>query len=265
MNKTIQEAVVQQLRDAIITGVYKPGQRLKQRELALQLGCSPIPIREALYRLSADGFVLFDPQRGARVADFNSRELEEMYEVRETLEGLAARRSAERMILGAAKRIRSVLGNMDSPGITSDEWIGFNIECHDSLYACPEDEAGRLEHRRIFQACARVDAGAAEPCAAAHLRRTVRGLIKDIEIHQSKAELAVRSGDEALAHNAPEVVACLTCGAGGFGSPKEAAGCGRSRQLVIPVSASRRRGIAGGGALKKRDIRNESAGIQPGR
>ena len=211
MNKTIQEAVVQQLRDAIIAGVYKPGHRLKQRELAQELGCSPIPVREALHRLAADGFVLFDPQRGARVADFNSRELDEMYEVREMLEGLAARRAAERMTPEAAQRIQAILEKMDVADISPAEWVRLNWEFHDSLYACADQEflrktvsnlrrsmepylrldivqlanykAGRREHRRIFQACVRHDGERASQYAVAHLARTAQGLIKYVRTH----------------------------------------------------------------------------------
>ena len=107
--KTLQEAAFEQLRESIIRGVYKPGQRLKQQEVARSLGCSPVPVREALYRLAADGFVVFDPQRGARVADFNSREVEQMYDIRMMLEGYAAQRVAERMTPEVARRIEAIL------------------------------------------------------------------------------------------------------------------------------------------------------------
>ena len=103
--RTLQAAAVEQLREAIIRGEYQPGQRLKQNELARSLGCSPVPVREALHRLAADGFIVIDPQRGARVADFNSRDLEEMYEIRMMLEGRAAQRAAERMTPEVAGRV----------------------------------------------------------------------------------------------------------------------------------------------------------------
>jgi DNA-binding GntR family transcriptional regulator len=210
--KTRQEAAAETLRKAITDGIYNPGQRLKQQQLALEFGCSVIPIREALHQLAVEGFVVLDPQRGARVADLDSQKLEEICEVRMLLEGLAARRAATRMTPHAAKRIRNILDKMDSPNITSDEWIRFNMEFHDSLYACAEQEflrsmilnlrlkmepylrldlatvapyeAGRREHRRLFEACARGDAKAAERYAAAHLRRTVQGLIRYIRSHQ---------------------------------------------------------------------------------
>ena len=209
--KTWQEAAVEQLREAIIRGVYQPGQRLKQQELARTLGCSPVPVREALHRLAAEGFVVIDPQRGARVADFNSRELEQIYEVRTLLEGRAAERAAERMTPETARRLRAILDKMDTPGIAPVDWVRLNWEFHDGLYASSEQEflrktisnlrrsmepylrldiaqvrnyaAGRREHRAILQACVRKDAKLAARHTIAHLRRTAQGLIEYVQSH----------------------------------------------------------------------------------
>jgi DNA-binding GntR family transcriptional regulator len=209
--KTRQEAAAETLRRAITGGIYNPGQRLKQMELARELGCSVIPIREALHQLAVEGFVVMDPQRGARVVDLNCQTLEEICEVRMLLEGFAARRAAKRMTPPATERIQSILHKMDDPNITPDEWLRLNMEFHDSLYACSEQEflrkmisnlrltmepylrldlatvadyaSGRREHRRIFDACMRRDARAAARYAAAHLRRTLQGVIKYLRRH----------------------------------------------------------------------------------
>ena len=209
--KTWQEAAVEQLRESIIRGVYAPGQRLKQQELARTLGCSPVPVREALHRLAANGFVVIDPQRGARVADFNSRELEDIYEVRTLLEGRAAERAAERMTPEAARRLRAILDKMDAPDIAPVDWVRLNWEFHDGLYASSEQEflrktianlrrnmepylrldiaqvgnftAGRREHRAILRACVRADGKLAARQTIAHLRRTAQGLIKYVQSH----------------------------------------------------------------------------------
>ena len=209
--QTWQEAAVEQLREAIIRGVYQPGQRLKQQELARSLGCSPVPVREALHRLAAEGFVVIDPQRGARVADFNSRELEEIYEVRTLLEGRAAERAAERMTSETARRLRAILEKMETPDIAPVDWVRLNWEFHDSLYASAEQEflrktisglrrsmepylrldiaqvgnyaAGRREHRAILQACVRGEGKVASRYTIAHLRRTARGLIAYVQSH----------------------------------------------------------------------------------
>jgi DNA-binding GntR family transcriptional regulator len=209
--KTWQEAAVEQLREAIIGGVYQPGQRLKQQELARVLGCSPVPVREALHRLAAEGFVVIDPQRGARVADFNSRELAEIYEVRTLLEGRAAERAAGRMTPETARQLRAILDKMDTPDIAPVDWVRLNWEFHDSLYACAAQEflrktisnlrrsmepylrldiaqvgnyaAGRREHRAILQACVRGDGKLAARHTIAHLRRTAQGLIEYVQSH----------------------------------------------------------------------------------
>ncbi len=204
--KTLQQAAFEQLREAIIRGAYQPGQRLKQQELARSLGCSPVPVREALHRLVAEGFVIFDPQRGARVADFNSREVEQMYDIRTMLEGYAAQRAAERMTPDVARRLGAILDKMDAPDISPVDWVRLNWEFHDGLYACADHEflrkmisnlrrsmepylrldvaqlgsyaAGRRDHRKILQACVRGNGKLASRYAIAHLRRTAQGIIK---------------------------------------------------------------------------------------
>lgn len=209
--KTRQEAAVEALREAIVDGVYTPGQRLRQQELAKKYGCSVIPIREALHRLAAEGFVVLDPQRGARVAAFDGRMLEEIFEVRTALEKIAVHRAAERMTAQAAERTRRILARMERPGLLPAEWVRLDWEFHDSLCACADQEylrkiisnlrrqmepylrldlakvgtieLGRREHRRIFQACARKDGAAAGRHLVAHLQRTVRGFLQYVRAH----------------------------------------------------------------------------------
>ena len=213
--KTRQEAAVEQLREAIIDGLYGPGQRIRQQELAREYGCSVIPIREALHRLAAEGFVVLDPQRGARVAAFDGRTLEEIFEVRMTLERLAVQRAAERMTPETIERIRRILEAMDRPSLSPGEWVRLDWEFHDSLCACAEQEFlrkmistlrrqmepylrldlakvgtieyGRREHRRIFQSCVRKDGDAAGRYIVAHLQRTVQGLIRYIHSRTKQA------------------------------------------------------------------------------
>ncbi len=209
--KTRQEAAAEALREAIVDGIYAPGQRLRQQELARQYGCSIIPIREALHQLAAEGFVVLDPPRGARVAAFNGRMLEEIFEVRIALERIAVQRAAERMNPEVADRTRQILGRMERPGLSPAEWVRLDWEFHDSLCACAEQEFlrklisnlrrqmepylrldlakvgtvdfGRREHRRIFQACVRRDGEAAGRHLVRHLQRTVRGFLQYVRTH----------------------------------------------------------------------------------
>jgi DNA-binding GntR family transcriptional regulator len=93
--RNVHEAVVDGLRDMILMGQLKPGDRLRQDELAITFGVSTMPIREALRQLQAEGLVTFYRRRGATVARLSASEYEEIYRIRDELETLACRWAAE--------------------------------------------------------------------------------------------------------------------------------------------------------------------------
>jgi DNA-binding GntR family transcriptional regulator len=84
------------LVEAITSGGFEPGERLSEAELARQLGISRGPLREALGRLEGR-LVTRTPRIGVRVIEFSREDLEQLFFVREALEGMAARLAAERM------------------------------------------------------------------------------------------------------------------------------------------------------------------------
>jgi DNA-binding GntR family transcriptional regulator len=84
------------LRDGILSGRYGSGEKLGEIEVADELGLSRTPVREALRRLGSEGLLEVLPNRGARVRTWTAEDLEETYELRAVLEGLAARRAAAR-------------------------------------------------------------------------------------------------------------------------------------------------------------------------
>jgi DNA-binding GntR family transcriptional regulator len=83
---TAEETATAALRAAILRGVLAPGQRLRQVDLAGQLGVSRIPLRDAFRRLEAEGLVYIDGRRGARVATLTADQVSEIYETRLLLE-----------------------------------------------------------------------------------------------------------------------------------------------------------------------------------
>jgi DNA-binding GntR family transcriptional regulator len=95
-HRTLAEKAFETLHTAIVTGQLRPGVRLPIEDLADVLEMSPMPIREAVRRLDADGLVENIPHRGARVTALSLTDLEEVYEARLALESLAIRRAAER-------------------------------------------------------------------------------------------------------------------------------------------------------------------------
>ena len=89
--KTKNLVVYEKLRQAIIKGTLKPGQKLVMASLARDFKISETPIREAIRRLESDGYVTFTPHAGAVVTKINDQELSEIYLIRISLEGLATR------------------------------------------------------------------------------------------------------------------------------------------------------------------------------
>lgn len=90
--KTVQQEAVEKLRHAILTGIFMPGNRLVEADLCISLGVSRPSLREALRSLQAERLIEIVPNRGPQVPLLTWRDAEEIYEVRELLEGEAAAR-----------------------------------------------------------------------------------------------------------------------------------------------------------------------------
>ncbi len=95
--KPLRELVLESIRDAIIKGTLKPGERLMEIQLAEELGVSRTPVREALRKLELEGFIVMVPRKGAYVADLSVKDIADVFEIRIALEGLAAALAAERI------------------------------------------------------------------------------------------------------------------------------------------------------------------------
>ncbi|MEU0130072.1 GntR family transcriptional regulator [Streptomyces sp. NPDC006289] len=93
---SLRDHAYETLRRRIIEVELQPGERLVERDLAAELEVSRIPLREALRLLAADGLVVLVPHRGALVAPFTPADVRDLFDVRESLESLAARLAAER-------------------------------------------------------------------------------------------------------------------------------------------------------------------------
>jgi len=102
------DTAVVMLRDRLISGALAPGDRLGEAELAEELGMSRTPVREALRILSGEGLVEIEANRGARVSYWSEAELLNVFEIRLRLEGLAARRAAERATPAQADRLHEI-------------------------------------------------------------------------------------------------------------------------------------------------------------
>jgi len=93
----LRDVVFNTLRQAILTGELKPGERLMEIHLANKLGVSRTPIREAIRKLELEGLVTMIPRRGAEVAQITEKSLQDVLEVRSSLDALCAELACERI------------------------------------------------------------------------------------------------------------------------------------------------------------------------
>lgn len=128
------DQVTNRLRQAITSGLLRPGERLNQADLAERLGVSRMPIREALHKLQAEGLVTLQPYKGAVVAHLSKRELQEIYEMRTALESLAVRIAMEEGNEADLDEADRILRRMDET-TDSATWLALNTAFHDLLYA----------------------------------------------------------------------------------------------------------------------------------
>lgn len=105
----------------ILSGDLKPGDRLRQDDLANTLGVSTMPIREALRQLQVEGLVVFRPRRGATVAKIAVSDYEEIYFMREALETLACRWVAEDFKRIPLDRLKQLLEQIETAETNQDD------------------------------------------------------------------------------------------------------------------------------------------------
>lgn len=103
---TTQENVYNKIKELLYSGNWKSGERLAEVKIAKELNVSRNPIREALLRLASEGLVERIPGVGCRVVEVDVRTIRDMYQVREALEGMAARLAAERIDESTLLRLR---------------------------------------------------------------------------------------------------------------------------------------------------------------
>ena len=137
---SLGKEVADQLRRLILTGRRKPGDRLVEDKLSIELGVSRVPIREALRTLAAEGLVEIPPRRGASVAALSPDVARDLVEVRATLEGLNARLAARHHESAIVAELQQVLteGNLAAQSGNVDDLVRLNSAFHDKLA-----EAGR--------------------------------------------------------------------------------------------------------------------------
>lgn len=139
------------LEDAIVQGVYQPGEKLDPEALERQFDCSRTPIREALHQLESSGLVRVFPKRGTFVTEWSAEELAERFEVMAELEATCGRLAARRILeteMQALELAHDACRQRAEAGDIEGYYVR-NSEFHHCIYrathnAFLEQEASRL-------------------------------------------------------------------------------------------------------------------------
>lgn len=132
---TAEEEAYLHLQKALRLGRYKPGDRLIPEEIAAEIGMSRMPVRESFRRLAADGLVTLRPNRGCIVTGLTLNEIQETFEIRSVLEGLAVRLAMPRMNAETFEELERLLERMERAGQSgSGDWVLRHQEFHAFIY-----------------------------------------------------------------------------------------------------------------------------------
>jgi len=222
MARTVNDATTAQIRAWILNGRLKPRERLHQDQLALALGVSRMPVREAIRQLAAEGLVQLFPHRGAFVSSLDPDEIRELYEVRAALEGLAVSHAVPRMAPANVASLRAILEKLIAATATNDDEAVIDLDraFHDGLVA----PAGMPYLRELIdQARRRSDAFRRAhtyiiPGLSADSNREHAGIIATVE--QGEVERSVELIHEHLRNAADHLITYLSAWTDGReGSP----------------------------------------------
>jgi DNA-binding GntR family transcriptional regulator len=208
----LAHGINEQLQQLIYSGDIAPGERLNEAALALRMGTSRGPIREAIRMLTGIGLVVAVPNRGVFVREISVREMLEIYELRALLFGYAAQQAAEHLSDPDRREFESLLDGMDAACEAGDgqRYYVLNLRFHALLMAqshnqraqqAYEDHAKELhlyrrryfnaplnmrrsntEHRRIFEAIATGAKDRAHKLAQAHVLQGRQRLLATLDV-----------------------------------------------------------------------------------
>lgn len=205
--KPLREIVFESLREAIINGILKPGERLMEIQLAEEMGVSRTPVREAIRKLELEAFVVMIPRKGAYVAGISMKDIADVFEIRAALEGLAAGLAAERITEEELEHLERTLVKITecTESNNLDALIDIDTDFHDVLYKASRNERlvqivsnlreqiqrfrtaslshpGRMkdaleEHKKIVEAISERNAELAQSLAREHIENAENSML----------------------------------------------------------------------------------------
>lgn len=211
----LRDVVFNTLRQAILTGELKPGERLMEIHLANRLGVSRTPIREAIRKLELEGLVTMIPRKGAEVAKITEKSMKDVLEVRRTLDALSAELACERITKEEEEALYKACKDFEAAVKTKDAKViaKADVALHDIIaeatgnqrliqminnlaeqmyryrfeYIKDASQHERIiqEHRVIYESIINKDKQAASDMAKIHIDNQEKAVINRIRLEQS--------------------------------------------------------------------------------
>lgn len=213
----LRDVVFNTLRQSILTGELKPGERLMEIHLADKLGVSRTPIREAIRKLELEGLVTMIPRRGAEVAQITEKSLKDVLEVRRALDALCAELACDRISAEEEMQLKKACDEFAQATVTKDATViaRADVAFHDIIvqatgnrrlvqlinnlseqmyryrfeYIKDENRHDSLieEHRMIYESIVGRDKEKAAEAAKLHIDNQERSIIRQIRLEQEQA------------------------------------------------------------------------------
>lgn len=211
---SLRNKVFKYIKTQIIKGHYNPGESLVESKLAEELGVSRTPIREAIRLLELEGLVEATPNKGAVVLGVSHKDVEDIFAIRQLVEGLAGRWAAERMSMAEKKELQKIIDLMEFYVFKNnlDEFAELDYQFHHIIYEASGSkilnmtltnlhqyvqlarltslkvpkriEQTLIEHKHILDCFLKGDAQAAEEALSEH----VRNAFCNLKEHENEVE-----------------------------------------------------------------------------
>lgn len=216
----LRDVVFNTLRQAILIGELKPGERLMEIHLADRLGVSRTPIREAIHKLEREGLVTIIPRRGAEVSQITEKSMNDVLEVRRALDALCVELACERITEEGIKNLKTACDNFEQCVRTGDskKIAQADVALHDIIvqatgnqrliqlvnnlseqmyryrfeYIKDSSQHKTLvdEHRIIYQSIVRKDKKTAADAARTHIDNQEKAIIRQIRLDKANVTKA---------------------------------------------------------------------------
>lgn len=215
-SNSLRKKVFYQLQNAILNGIYEPGESFTETKLSEELGVSRTPIREAIRQLELEGLVQSIPNKGAIVTGITAQDIEDIYTIRMLIEGLAARWAAEKITNGELEELKEAVDLEEFYTFKNDSnhLLKFDSKFHEIIFRASKSKPlmhtlstfhhyvqrarvasfetpGRAqkvleEHKAILQAIVDRDAERAEKLTTEHVRNASVNLINQRRTNEGK-------------------------------------------------------------------------------